>query len=83
MATTDKQKDHFAQYRNPEVISGSGTLGSCRVTAQLRNGKWAIWEAAGVWGGQLFKGRRMRDHSGKLLSFENKEEAIAYSERIR
>lgn len=83
MATTDKQKDHFAQYNNPEVISGNGTLGRCRVIAQLKNGKWAIWDATGVWGGQLFKGLRMRDHSGRLVTFESKEQVIEFSKKMK
>jgi len=84
MATTDKQKDHFANYLNPEVISGNGTLGNARVVAQLRRGKrWAVWEAASLWGGRIAKGHRLRDHNGALLSWATKEEAVEYSERIR
>jgi len=81
--TTDRQSDQFGKYKNPEVVAGNGVEGYARVIAQLKNNRWAIWEAAFLWGGVLEKRGRLRDGSGSLASFANKQDAIKFSNSVR
>lgn len=79
---TNKQTDYFAKYKNVEVISGPKALfGYVRLTGQLKNGRWAVWQSTFGWGGNFTRPERLP--YGERIDFATKEEAIAFSERIK